>query len=148
MRLPQKLSRHGVHGISVRVLVAEVRRPAAAVLSQADRCPALALRVKRPVDASSLRTERIDSSFRAPNKDAPARHRGLCLGAQDAGKTEGPLQLEFRHLLGRELRHLCGLKTVLPEVHAPAVPVRLRERIRKDRKSTRLNSSHLGISYA
>src|SRR2546429_3408566 len=81
---------------------------------------------------SSDLTERIDSSFRAPNKDAPSRHRGLCLGAQDAGKTEGPLQLEFRHLLGRELRHLCGLKTELPEVHAPAVPVRLRERIRKE----------------
>src|SRR2546426_7372359 len=48
-------------------------------------------------------------------------------------------------------RSLGGLKTAVGQVHAPSRPGRFTWRhgkLRGDRKSTRLNSSHLVISYA
>src|SRR5205814_9136639 len=57
-----------------------------------------------------------------------------CVVVGVAGEESAPmLVLALRHTDG-ELRH-CGLTRPVP-------------RVLRDRKSTRLNSSHLGISYA
>src|ERR1035441_8068928 len=51
------------------------------------------------------------------------------------------------HLAGDE-KHAHRLGKSQPEALFPAAPVELEREAADDRKSTRLNSSHLGISYA
>src|SRR6266849_10959914 len=93
MRFPEELSRRGVHGIRVGMLVAKIGNPIAAARPDADRSTHGKIGVKHPMDAADLRAERIHLAFGAPHKDPTANDRGLSKRACDSGKTERPLEL-------------------------------------------------------
>src|SRR5437879_3078975 len=97
--LPQQLSRYSIHRICVGMLIAKVRRRAAAVLSDADCCSDRKVRVECPENASRLCAQRIDSALITSHKHSAAGHGGLAKGTSDSGKAERPFQLQLRHLL-------------------------------------------------
>src|ERR1700733_9810848 len=58
--------------------------------------------VEIPMNAACGRAQRINLAARTADENAPARIGGMRVGAQLAGKAEGPFQLEPRHLIPRE----------------------------------------------
>src|ERR1035441_503706 len=63
---------------------------------------------------------------------------------------QGPRSFRFLQLL--QSRHICGQRLAIGQFHRPvaALGIQIIQETcgTTDRKSTRLNSSHLGISYA
>ena len=91
----------------------------------ADREPAPhgRLRAEAPVQASGFRVERIDVAGIRRHIQPPVVHR-LAVQRRRAGKPERPLQLQTRHLSGRQPGGRAWLEPRVPVVDAPAVPGR------------------------
>ena len=95
------------------MLIAEIRHPLRAHRSDADGAAHRPVGFERPVNAAGVGVERIDLARVAAGEDAPSHHGGLRVGLARAGEAEGPLQLQLRHLLRAQARHVRGLHAAI-----------------------------------
>ena len=115
--------------------VAEIGGPAACARADDDGRAHRLASVIFPVCASARSIERIDFSALAADEYPAADYGRLCDRAGRAGKSEGPFQLEARHIFRGEPGHLGRLKPMLRGIDAPSVPMRLVQRLDEGARS-------------
>ena len=126
LRFPSKLSGFSVHGVDVRRQVSEVRRVAGPVrrFSDRDRATNSGLGLHHPANTAGLGVERIEIAFPAADIHAACENNRLRARRSRAGKPERPLQLQLRHILGRQARGAGGLEASVLGGDRPPVPGR------------------------
>ena len=149
--LPDFLARRGVDGVRESPAVSEQRGIASSRvrldLRNGDRRPHSRTCINRPVNAAARGVEGINLAIRATHKDASAREIGRAHARQFAGESEGPLQLESRHLRGREAGGGRVLKARVRGIHAPSVPGGPGCRKRKSTRTIRAHGFRRGCDF-
>ena len=113
--------------------VAEIGGPAASARADDDSRAHWLASVIFPVCASARSIERIDFSALAADERPAADYGRLCDRAGRARESEGPFQLEARHIFRVESGHRRRLKPMLRGIDAPSVPMRLVQRLDEGR---------------
>ena len=142
-RFPDLLAGAGGERVRGAVDVAEEDgEPRIRLAEPADGEPApdRRLRAEAPVQAPGFRVERVDVAGVRRHIQPPVVD-GLAVQRRRARKPERPLQLQARHLSGRQPGGRARLEPRVPVVDAPAVPGR---RVRlADLRMTRTRVRHL-----
>src|SRR5215471_12502839 len=125
-RLPHARAGHGIDCMDTSTLVAEEQR--IGVLIDTDGRAHRGAGVVGPVCAAGGGIERVDIAVGAANKEASIHDRRLRCRSLSVGIAEGPLELQPRYLVGRQLCLLVRLEAMLVYIVTPAGPVRRAKR--------------------
>ena len=127
--------------------VAEIGGPAACARADDDGRAHRLASVIFPVCASARSIERIDFSALAADERPAADYGRLCDRAGRARESEGPFQLEARHIFRGEPGHRRRLKPMLRGIDAPSVPMRLVQRLDEGRGLVRAGAGRTGDGF-